>query len=107
MARTRAPKVQKSPVDLASSKPDVVTLKLSVDRETARLLRLEAFGRDCSLGALVTELVRNAPRRFVLTDRSKGSNVPAVSESPEDRSSEGPSRAPGGVGPFGVVSEAS
>lgn len=53
-------------------KPDLVTLKVTLTREVARQLRLEAFGRDVSLGTVVADLVRAAPRRFVLQDRGRG-----------------------------------
>jgi hypothetical protein len=68
-----------------ATKPQGVTLKVTVDPETARLLKLEAFGRDCSLGLVVTELVRNSPRRFVLTDRARDQLNPSGSTVPMSR----------------------
>jgi hypothetical protein len=79
-------------------------VKLSLDREVLRLLRLEAFGRDCSLGQVVEELVRSSPRRFVLTDRGvRGLPGPEGYSSP---SADGVQKARGDVLALGVVSEA-
>lgn len=86
-----------------AQKPDSVKLKITVDRETARLIRLEAFGRDVSLGQVVTDMVRAYPRRFVLMDRNKGAQG---SEGQANGPGPGPSSARGDGGPLGVVSEA-
>jgi hypothetical protein len=85
-------------------KPAKVKLKLSLDRETVRLLKLEAFGRDCPIGQVLDDLVRATPRRFVLTDRGPRSS--AAPESPGQAPAEGPSRARGDFPALGVVSEA-
>jgi hypothetical protein len=75
MARATNSKVSKGNSVSQPQKPETVKLKVSVDRETARLLRLEAFGRDCSVGQVIAEMVRATPRRFVLVDRGvKGAN---------------------------------
>jgi hypothetical protein len=103
MARVKGSKGVEGSKPHGPARPDSVKLKLSIDRETARLLRLEAFGRDCSLGQVVTELVRASPRRFVLTDRLKGSAGPEV---PGQDRPEGSQRPRGEAGAFGVVSEA-
>lgn len=105
-ARSKGPKGSKGsdPHDLV--KPQAVTLKITVDRETARLLRLEAFGRDVSLGLVVAEMVRNTPRRFVLMDRAKGSVGAEGPGHPEGRPAEGGSRPPGAHPALGLVSEA-
>jgi len=104
MARTTATKGPKGNSVGQQQKPETVKLKVSVDRETARLLRLEAFGRDCSLGQVVTDLVRSSPRRFVLVDRgvkgasgSDGSNGPMALNVQEAR---------GEARPLGLLSEA-
>jgi hypothetical protein len=70
------------------SKPENVTLKITVPREVARLIRLQAFGLDCSLGQVVAEWSRLAPRRFILQDRGRasvgaeGTPPPTPSETP-------------------------
>jgi hypothetical protein len=90
--------------DNLPTKPERVKLKLSLDRETVRLLRLEAFGRDCPVGLVVDELVRSTPQRFVLTDR--GSRVPGGHRAAEGQ---GSSEVPGHVGParpLGLLSDA-
>lgn len=86
-----------------SHKPETVKLKISVDRETARLIRLEAFGRDVSLGQVVTDMVRATPRRFILQDRAKGSQG---SEGGSVEAGQRGSVAQGGSMALGVVSEA-
>lgn len=72
-------------------KPERVKLKLSLDRETVRLLRLEAFGRDVPVGLVVDELVRSTPQRFVLTDRgSRGAGGTRAAEGHGPLESPGP-----------------
>lgn len=83
-------------------KSDRVVLKLSVSRETARRLKLESFGRDCSVGLVVDELVGSAPRRFVLMDRAKGA---AVVEGPATSEGQGPSVPTLHRAPLGLVAE--
>lgn len=101
----KSAKGSKGSIDPASGKPAVVILKLTLDRDVARLLRLEAFGRDCSLGRVVEDLVRASPRRFVLTDRSKGLVVAEGSSVPDARASEGASRPAGAVPVLGIHAE--
>ena len=79
-------------------------LKLSLDPQTVRLLRLEAFGRDCTLSQVITEMVRSIPRRFVLTDR--GTKGTVGTETPPLGFTSGASVTHGGTGSLGVVSEA-
>lgn len=83
-----------------------VKVKLSLDRETLRLIRLEAFGRDCPLGQVVEDLVKASPRRFVLTDRLKGSQVQQGAEGARDLLDGGAQRPQGGPPALGVVSSA-
>ncbi len=79
-----------------------VKLKLSLDRETVRLLKLEAFGRDLSsVGLVVDELVRSCPRRFVLVDRGRGSSGAESPAAPSPQDRQEPRQ---GSGPLGVVS---
>jgi hypothetical protein len=104
MARLRGSKGSPaSRPDPSSGKPDVVKLKLTLPREVARLIRLEAFGRDCSLGRVVEELVRSSPRRFYLVDRSKGSPGAEAPASPPAEATQRPRSDPITLG---VVSEA-
>jgi hypothetical protein len=69
MARTASSKGSKGSTTNQRGDAEKIKLKVTLGRETVRLLRLEAFGRDCSLGQVVEELVRSSPRRFVLVDR--------------------------------------
>ncbi len=103
MARVKGSQGSKGSPQPDRPRPDVVKLKLSLDRETARLLRLEAFGRDCSLGQVVAELVKAVPRRFVLVDRARGTQAAEATGSPSPPGSQEPR---GGPPAFGVVSEA-
>jgi hypothetical protein len=83
MARTDGRKGSKGSTRLPAEKPEMVTLKVTVSRDTARLIRLEAFGLDCSLGQVIEGLVRSAPRRFSLVDRgAKGQVGTQGQESP-------------------------
>ena len=100
--RSKGSKVSKVPGSEAPIKPDTVVLKLTVSRETARVLRLEAFGRDCSLGQVVADLLRSSPRRFVLTERSRGSAGPVE---PLDPVVPGLSLVCGESGPEGLLSD--
>jgi hypothetical protein len=104
MARSQSSKGPKGSSGNSPQKPETVKLKLTLDRETARLLRLEAFGRDCSLGQVVVDLVRSSPRRFVLTDR--GSKGTLGSDGSGAGQGSGLSEAHGGVRGLGLVSEA-
>lgn len=104
MARKAAAAVgPKGAAEGSRGKPERVTVKLSLDRETARVLKLEAFGRDVGLGVVVAELVRSAPRRFVLVDRSKVSSVP---EGPATSDGTGPTGPASARPSLGVVSDA-
>jgi hypothetical protein len=104
MARSQSSRGPKGSSGNSPQKPELVKVKLTLDRETARLLRLEAFGRDCSLGQVVQDLVRSSPRRFVLTDRGvKGQG--GVEGAGAGQGSES-SAAHGGVRGLGLVSEA-
>jgi hypothetical protein len=78
MAKVTSSKGSKGSTVSQRAQPETVKLKITLDRETARLLRLEAFGRDCSLGQVITELVKSSPRRFILVDRAP--KVPLGSE---------------------------
>jgi hypothetical protein len=103
-AQSKGSKVSRGISSGSSKKAETVKLKLTLDRETVRLLKLEAFGRDCSLSEVVASMVASIPRRFVLTDRGTRGQV----------GSQGtqlgfPPRADGAQGealPLGVVSEA-
>jgi hypothetical protein len=105
MARPKGTKGASGPSQVAPIKADVVKLKLTVSREVARQLRVEALGRDLSLGDLVADLLRSSPRRFVLSERSKGSQGPQDSPGPRllevggTPGVEGLSGGPGAVGP--------
>jgi hypothetical protein len=101
MAKARSPKGSQGSRPGEALKPETVTLKVTVSREVARRLKLESFGRDCSLGRVVEDLVRAAPCRFSLVDRGRGSQGPDVQGSP---ASPGLSSPRGEVGPLGVVS---
>jgi hypothetical protein len=85
MGRPRSPKVVVHLHSEASSKPESVTLKLSLPPEVKRVLLVEALGRNCTVGDVVAELVRSSPRRFVLQDRgvrSARTEVPSEPETP-------------------------
>lgn len=96
-------KGSKGSADIARVKSDRVVLKLSLDRETVRRLKLESFGRDVSVGLVVDELVQASPRRFVLMDRARGAQGVEVPAAVEPSAVLGPVVARPALG---VVSEA-
>lgn len=77
-------------------------VKLSLHPDTVHRLQIEAFGRGVAVGELVDELVAAAPRRFVLTDRGRGS---AGLAGAPDSAALGGSGASGVVGTLGVHRE--
>jgi hypothetical protein len=104
MARTNSSQGRKGPTTSQPGKQDLVKVKLTLGRETARLLRLEAFGRDVSLGQVVEDLVRSSPRRFVLVDRGvKGSQGIEGSDGSRHSTAQSPQ---GDARPLGLVSDA-
>jgi hypothetical protein len=77
-ARSKGSRVTVVLREEASSAVETVTLKITVPVETKRILQIEALGRGCSLGDVVAELVRSVPRRWVLSERGRGSRDPSV-----------------------------
>ncbi len=102
MARSKGSKGQLGSRPGEVSRPETVTLKITLPREVARLLKVEAFGRDVSLGRVVEDLVKAAPKRFSIIDR--GSRSQGV-EGPSHPSIPGGSSARGDHGTLGLVSE--
>ncbi len=85
MARPRSSKVIVHVTSEAVSKPETVVLKITVPLEVKRVLQIEALGRDCSVGAVVAELVKGSPRRFVLSERGAKPLRPEVPSEPESQ----------------------
>jgi hypothetical protein len=79
-------------------KPETVTLKITVTKEIARLLKVEALGRGCSYGDLVTEWSRSVPRRFILTERGRGVDRTSDPSAPATGSPQSPAGAPHTLG---------
>jgi hypothetical protein len=101
MAKTRGQRVTvvvRSAEETA--RPESVTLKLTVPADVARILKVEALGRNCTVGDVVAELVRLAPRRFVLQDRGRQDSRPGGAQV---QSGPGLSSAAGDSGPVGIV----
>lgn len=101
MARAKGSRVSAGQSSAGQGKPSRVKVKLSLDPETVRRLKLEAFGRDCPVGLVVDEMVAAAPRRFVLMDRARGSQGAEVQGSP---AAEGVQAAQGAVRALGLHS---
>ena len=78
----KTPRVPRVTPEGQSASGDQVRLKITVGRETARLLKLEAFGQESTVGQIVENLVRACPRRFVLVDRSKAVSAPSAPATP-------------------------
>jgi hypothetical protein len=72
-----------------------VVLKLTLDPEVAKSLRLLSVHRGLTVSQVVADLVAQSPTRLVLQERPRGQSTP---------SAQGPSSAQGEAGPFGLVS---
>jgi hypothetical protein len=101
VSRSKGPKVVVTVRPGAAPAAESVQLKIRVSPDVARKLRLESFGRDCSLGRVVEDWSRLVPTRFYLADRSKGPDGPSARSGP---SVPGPSLVRGDDGPVGPES---
>lgn len=75
------------------------SLKVSLDPETVRVLKVECLGRECTYGALLDELVRSMPRGYILSARAKGL---VGTEGQPDPAGQRPQEAPRGLGTIGL-----
>lgn len=80
------------------NKPETVTLKITVPAEVARVLKVEALGRNGTVGQVVAELVESTPRRFVLSERGRQTRR---AEGSQGDLAPGPVLARGDPGPYG------
>lgn len=103
MAKSRGSKGSKGSDNLPTP-AGAVKLKLTLSAETIHRLKLEAFGRRCSVGAVVEDLVASSPRRFSLVNR--GVKGPGVIEAPPERLGPGLQEAQGAARPLSLLSDA-